>query len=948
MTLYISRRPAYSVHMMPMLRRLEMSDTVKAWHTMDAPSVAGDRTVGVSTGLSRAEAIRRLDEYGPNELPDRGGKPVVQILWEQFTSVLLVVLIAAAFISALLGDYQDMAAILAIVILNALLGFRQEYRAEKAIAALKQLAVPLVKVRRDNRIEEISSRELVPGDILLLEAGNIVPADARILESYSLRTQEAMLTGESEPVEKDAQALGTPDMPLGERRNMVYMGTNVSYGRGEAIVVATGLQTELGHMADLLQNVTRKPTPLQRRLDHLGRNLVRIALLLVGLVFLLGVLRGEDLRVLLLTAISLAVAAVPEGLPAVVTIALALGAQRMLRRNALIRTLPSVETLGSVTVICSDKTGTLTQNRMTVSVLDVAGQQIDLLPEMQGNEPVVYLQDRQSLTAHQQALALLLAGGALCNDAILVREDADHWSAAGDPTEAALVVAAAQFGLNKDELETVLPRTGELPFDSERKMMTTVHRLPDGSSRVPGVLQPAIAWIEQQGGVPAVAFTKGAVDQLISCTQAVWVGDHSEPLNADWRDRIENAHRQLAARGMRILGIAFRPLHAAASRENGVDLECDMIFIGMVGIIDPIRPEAKAAVLECKAAGIRPVMITGDHPVTALAIARDLQITSGDALLTGNEFANLTPPQLSNRVEDVAVYARVAPEQKLTIVTMLQEHGEIVAMTGDGVNDAAALKQADIGVAMGRNGTDVAKEAADMVLLDDNFATIVAAVEEGRTIYENIRRFIKYILTGNVAEIWVMLVAPLIGMPLPLLPLQILWINLLTDGLPGLALSVDSGDRTTMRRPPVPLDEPIFGRGMGRDILWLGIVMGLISLIAGFSYWSAGNVVWQTVVFTTITFSQIAFALALHSERAGFFRLDLRSNPALVGALLVTLFLQLLVVYLPALQSLFKTVALPAEDLIICLALSMIVFWFVKVQQVIGRRFKRDRQASGE
>ena len=902
------------------------------WYRTEGADVLSDLKTRLGQGLAQAEAERRLAEYGPNELIERGVKSPWRILWEQLTAVMVVILIVSAVISAFLGDYEDAIAIMAIVVLNAILGFTQEYRAEKAMAALKKLAVPTVKVRRDGQVREISARELVPGDIVLLEAGVLVPADGRLVECMNLRTQEAALTGESEPVEKHPNALAGIDLSLGDRKNMVYMGTVVTYGRGLAVVTETGMHTELGHIAEMIQTVEREPTPLQRRLEQLGRGLAIAALAIVTVVFVLGLLRGEDARLMFLTAISMAVAAVPEGLPAVVTIALALGAQRMLKRQALIRKLPAVETLGSVTFICSDKTGTLTENRMTVTVLDVMGetQRVDTL--LRDGTPVLDADLVPGERPQVRSLGLLVKAAALCNDATLTTTttdgDSDEYQAIGDPTEGALVVAAAQLGLVKSQLDQRWPRVAEAPFTSERKRMTTIHQVNVSPEQTDAPWRDA----------PFVAFCKGAVDGMLEITSQVWTGDRAAPVTDDLRQRILAANDRLAQDGQRVLGVAFRPSSTRPATADEAELEREMTFVGLIGMIDPPRAEVKDAVQTCKTAGIRPVMITGDHPLTAQHIARELSIAADGRALTGQELARMSVEELEDVVEQVPVYARVSPEHKLKIVQALQDRGHIVAMTGDGVNDAPALRKADIGVAMGITGTDVAKEAADMVLLNDNFATIVAAVEEGRTIYDNIRKFIKYTLTSNAGEILVMLLAPFLGMPLPLLPLQILWINLVTDGLPGLALTLEPAERDTMRRPPYQPQESIFGRGLGRDILWVGLLMALVSLAMGFWAWSGGNPAWQTMIFTTLTLSQLGNALALRSERDSLFRIGLLSNTAMLGTVLLTFGLQLAVVYLPFLQAIFKTQALSARDLGISLVLSTIVFLGVETAKWIMRR----------
>ncbi|NPA06536.1 MAG: cation-translocating P-type ATPase [Chloroflexi bacterium] len=919
------------------------------WYRLPVTEVLRHLGTDPTTGLSEEEARRRLEQYGPNQIVERGPESPWRIFLEQFRDPLVILLLLSAAVSAFLGDYKEAIAIMIIVVLNAAIGFSQEYRAEKAIAALKRLAVPVVKVLRDGQVKEIPASLLVPGDIIFLEAGMTVPADARVIESVNLRTQEAALTGESEPVEKISDPLDVPNLPLGDRRNMVYMGTAVIFGRGKAVVVATGMQTELGRIAAMLQSVEREPTPLQRRLAQLSKGLAWAALVIVVVVFSLGVLRGEDWETMFLTAISLAVAAVPEGLPAVVTIALALGAQRMLRRKALIRKLPAVETLGSITVICSDKTGTLTENRMTVAVLDMAGYQKPLrMTELLEKQRSARAEcpPEPDWSALPPEVGLLFIAAALCNDAVLVprSEDQERCTAVGDPTEAALVLAAAQVGLPKPVLEQVLPRVAEVPFTSRRKRMTTVHRWePEVAQRYPWTqrLQELVA---NQGSLPRyVAFTKGAVDVLLARADRVWIHDQVQPMDEEWRARIQAANDRFAEQGMRVLGVAARRLDVDPLPTSPEELEPiaeqGLVFLGLVGILDPPRPEAREAVATCKQAGIRPIMITGDHPLTARFIARVLGIMEDDGeVITGAQLETMDDETLREKLKRVRVFARVSPEHKLRIVEALQTDGEIVAMTGDGVNDAPALKKADIGVAMGITGTDVAKEAADMVLLDDNFATIVAAVEEGRVIYDNVRRFIQYTLSSNTGEILVMLLAPFLGMPLPLTPLQILWINLVTDGLPGLALTLEPAEEDVMRRPPYKPDESVFGRGLGRDTLWVGALMGLVTLLGGWLAWRAGHAAWQTILFTVLTLSQMGNALALRSYRQSLFHQGLRSNLALVGAVLLTLVGQFAVIYVPALQHLFHTVPLRGEDFIMAMGLSTVVFWAYEFKKWLVRR----------
>ncbi|GAB4468395.1 MAG: cation-translocating P-type ATPase [Anaerolineae bacterium] len=908
-----------------------------AWHSLEIDEILSRLKADPEKGLSQEEANRRLEQYGPNELVETGLKSPWLILWEQFTDAMVVVLIVAAIISFLLGDALDGIVILAIVVLNGGLGFVQEYRAEQAMAALKKLSAPVVRVRRGGHVVQVDSHKIVPGDIVLLEAGSMIPADARVIEAANLRVQEAALTGESEPVDKHTDPIqGGSSVPLGDRINMLYKGTVVTYGRGTAIVVETGMRTELGRIANLIQSVENEQTPLQRRMAQLSRSLAVAALVIVAIVFALGLLRGEDLLEMFYTAIAMAVAAVPEGLPAVVTIALALGAQRMLKRKALIRKLPAVETLGSVTVICSDKTGTLTENRMTVTILDVAGHRESLTETLgRGHKPLCREDDHHTPSPVQR---ILLIGGALCNDALLECEDEEKgYEIVGDPTEGALLVVAARFGLWKEDLEHALPRVAEVPFSSERKRMSTIHRIPAEHAD----LLPPEMMVQ---GSDLLLFTKGGVDSMLEVSTHVWVDGEIKPLDDHWRERILNANNELAQDGLRVLGLGFRFMPEIPDTTDEAAVERDLIFVGMLAMIDPPRPEVKRAVETCKTAGIRPVMITGDHPLTAYHIARDLGIVSGQdgRVITGVELAEMPPEELDRVVPEVSVYARVSPEHKLRIVEALQRHGHIVAMTGDGVNDAPALRKGDIGVAMGITGTDVSKEASDMVILDDNFATIVAAVEEGRNIFDNVRKFIKYTMTSNTGEIWVMLLGPLLGMPLPLTALQILWINLVTDGLPGLALGVEPPERNTMQRPPYAPNESVFARGMGRHILSIGFLMGLVSL--GIGLWvfrgRGSDSYWQTMVFTTLTLSQMGHALAIRSERDSLFRIGLFSNKALLGAVLLTFVLQIAVIYIPLGQALFETEPLSLIDLLISLGLSTVVFWAVELEKLISRHIK--------
>ena len=920
---------------------------MNTWYKLDSAEVLKQLNTNADRGLSSTEVANRLKQYGCNELTEQPGESLWHILWKQLTATMVMVLIVAALISIALRDYTNAVAIVTIVAFNAILGIRQEYQAGRAIAALKKMAVSTVKVRRDDRVQEISARLLLPGDIVLLETGNLVPADSRLLESVNLRIQEASLTGESEPTEKNDQTLGQTDVPIGDRHNIAYMGTVVTYGRALAVVTDIGDQTELGRISTAIQTVQPQSTPLQKRLDQLGLRLAMITMFLVVLIFGMGLFRGEALSLMFITAVSVAVAAIPEGLPAVVTISLALGAKRMLEQHALIRKLPAVETLGSVTVICSDKTGTLTENRMTVTFLDVAGHQADLTSSQHQdvvNADTATDAATSSLLQTHPELGWLLTAAALCNDALLEPnpDRPQQFHAVGDPTEGALVMAAAQAGLWKSDVERSLPRIAEQPFEAERKRMTTVHTIPPIATPMAEPLKRVVS--EFAGHGPSIAFTKGSVASLIEVSTQVWVDGQAAPIDDQWRQKILAANDQLACNGMRVLGFAFRPIatpppiNANNPNTDEAPLEQNLTFIGMVGMIDPVRPEVKEAILTCQDAGIRPVMITGDNALTAQSIARELGIVPNDRILTGQEISKLSSAALAEQVATIAVYARVSPQNKLDIVKALQTQGHIVAMTGDGVNDAPALKQADIGIAMGITGTDVAKEAADMVLLDDNFATIVAATKEGRVIYDNIRKFIKYTLTGNAGELWLILLAPLLGMPLPLIPLQILWINLLADGLLALALSVEPAERKIMRRPPRHPDESIFSRGVGRGIVWIGLFLGLILLAVGYRYWSTGQTSWQTMVFTTLALSRVGMAEAMRSDRDALWRIGLLSNKPLLGAVILTIGLQMAVIYIPVLQGVFQTTSLSPIDLFICLGLSIVVCGAIELEKLLKRQ----------
>lgn len=842
-----------------------------------------------SQGLNSQETASRLEQDGRNELQEKPGRSPLVMFLDQFKDFMIIVLIAAAVVAGFTGEISDTIAIAVIVILNAVIGFVQEYRAEKAMAALKKMAAPEAAVLRDGARVTIPAAELVPGDVVLLETGKIVPADMRIIEAVRLKIEEAALTGESVPSDKQTEPLSKKGIPVGDRSNMAYKGTVVTYGRGKGVVTATGMSTEIGKIAGMLQAEEKVKTPLQKRLARFGQVLALAILGLCVIFFAAGIIRGEPVMLMLLTAISLAVAAIPEALPAVVTIALALGARKLVKQNALIRKLPAVETLGSITYICTDKTGTLTENRMTVEeVYSRAGK-------VEKKEDNFFF------------LAL-----ALSNDASLDAEG----RITGDPTEIALFSYARYHGFKKAVLEKAFPRVMELPFDSGRKRMTTFHRHP-------------------QGGY--VSFTKGALEILSERSNSMDGPQGQMPFDPQ---SVLNEGDHMASKGLRTLGIAMRRWDRLPEETEPDKVESNLLFLGIAGLIDPPREEAEAAVAECVSAGIKPVMITGDHQATAVAIAKRLGILKNDskAVMNGPELARISIKEFEKKVETTRVYARVAPEQKLKIIRALQDRGQFAAMTGDGVNDAPALKRADIGIAMGITGTDVSKESADMILLDDNFATIVKAVKEGRRIFDNIRKFIKYTMTSNSGELWTLLLAPFLGLPIPLLPIHILWINIVTDGLPGLALAAEPAEKNIMQKPPRKPKESIFAHGMAPHIICIGLLMGLVSI--GAQTWSinVGFEHWQTMVFTVLCFSQMGHVLAIRSERESLFKQGLLTNKPLLGAFLLTFVLQMMTIYVPFLNPIFHTGPLTFTELVITLALSTVVFIVVEMEKWVKRR----------
>ncbi len=868
------------------------------WHLRDAHELAREHEVDPAHGLQAHQVTALSLQHGANALPTSTTRSLWVLLIDQFSDFMILVLLGAAVISGVVGDLVDTLVILVIVLLNAAIGLVQAWRADQALAALQRLAAAQATVVRGGQVQQVLAHALVPGDIVLLEAGNKVPADLRLIEIAQLKVDESALTGESVTVDKHPGVLSGVVHALGDRLNMAFKGTTATHGRGRGLVVATGMNTELGKVAGLLDQDTNRSTPLQLRLAAFGKRVALAVLAICAVIFVVGLLRGESPLLMVLTAVSLAVAAIPEALPAVVTVLLALGARKMVSFNALIRRLPSVETLGSITYICSDKTGTLTQNRMQAECL-VAGAN--------GTGPAwvpgAVLPDDESGPLYAE----LLRAAALCNDAS--RSADGSWL--GDPTETALADVAARAGFDKAALDAQWPRVHELAFDASRKRMTTFQSSLQGY----------------------VAYTKGAPESVIPLCIGQWLADGPGNLDASaWLARAE----VLAAQGLRVLALARRNYEQLPEVDSDINVvESGLCFIGLIGLIDPPRPEAADAVRECMAAGITPVMITGDHPATARAIALRLGIVEDASApaLTGADLAALDEETLSARVHQVRVYARVDPAQKIRIVEALQALGEFVAMTGDGINDAPALKRADIGVAMGKGGTDVAREAASLVLLDDNFATIVKAVREGRRIYDNVRKFVRYAMTGNSGEIWVIFLAPLLLLPIPLLPIHILWVNLVTDGLPGLALSVEPAERGIMQRPPRAPTESLFANGMWQHILGVGLLLG--GLCLGVQAWaiSTGHAHWQTMVFTVLTLGQMAHVMAIRSEHDPLWRIGIGTNRPLLGAVLLTFALQMATIYVPMLNPIFKTEPLSLPELAVCMAAALVVFLVVEMEK---------------
>lgn len=864
--------------------------------------------LGVSeAGLSSEEAEKRLEKYGKNELKEKEKVSVLQLFISQFKSILIFILITASVISALLGEIVDAIVIIFTVFLAGILSFVQEYRAEKAIELLKSLTSPEATVIRDGVEKNISSNNLVPGDLILIETGDRIPADARIVKEFNLKIDESSLTGESVPVQKNIEALPS-ETPEADRTNMVYTGTAVAYGRGSAIVTATGMNTAFGELAGLLGTIERSRTPLQESLDKFGRWIGIATLIIVAFVAMLGVFYGFPLLDMFLWGVALAVAAIPEALPAVVTVGLGLGVRRMVKRHALVRKLPSVETLGATNVICSDKTGTLTQNKMTVEKICVNKQVLNVTGAGYSPEGE-FFKGSDKVSTDDSHLQILLLGAVLCNDAGLFKEN-EKWEIKGDPTEAALVVAAAKAGLHKVDIDQKYPRLGEIPFSSERKRMTTISKLEADSGSFP-----------LKG---LVAFSKGAPEVILGSCTKIFLDGEIKPLSPEIKQLITGEVRKMADQALRVMALSFHPLDEELFIENNSSgnfpsdkIEEDMIFSGLTGMRDPPREEVKVAIQKCENAGIKTIMITGDHKITASAIAKELGILKkNDLTLTGSELDNLSDAEFEGEVERVSVYARVYPTHKLRVIDALKKKGYVVAMTGDGVNDAPALKAADMGIAMGITGTDVSKEASSMILTDDNFASIVAAVEEGRNIFKNIRNFITYGLSAHIGEVLIVLISILGWQILPLIAVQILWINLITDGLPPMALSVEPPDSGIMRQKPRNVEEGLItrreiaaGLGIGGLIAFQALLVLTWALDRNFSIEKL-----QTLIFTLVVFSEMFNAFNWRSDRYSIFSLGIFTNRSLVYAVLTTIILQLVVIYVPFFQTAFRTVPLSLSD----------------------------------
>jgi Ca2+-transporting ATPase len=897
---------------------------MKNWWHLDIQETARTLETDLAAGLSETEVRSRLARFGPNSLREEKGRGRWRIFLDQFANFIIWVLVGAAIVSGFLQEWVDALAIIAIIVLNSILGFIQENRAEKSLLALRRMAAPFSRVVRDGLRASVPAADLVPGDLVELEAGDHVPADGRVVwRTPNFAVQEASLTGESTPVLKTTLELEERDVPLAERANIVYMGTSVVAGKARALAAETGMRTELGRIAGMIQSIPSETTPLQKRLDQFGKWIVYLCFALVAIVFAMGLLRGGKVLDMFLTAVSLAVAAIPEGLPAVVTIALALGVQRMIRRNVLIRRLPSVETLGCATVICSDKTGTLTKNEMTVrSVFTMTGM-YDVTGTGYGPKGE-FLRNGAAVDPNKNAdLGACLRAGVLCNGAELV-ENGGSAKILGDPTEGAILTVAAKAGLRKDRLAADFPFVEEIPFDSERKLMTIVRRRPADNLHI--------------------AYVKGAPDVLLELCPRVLDGGAERPGTDGDLARIQETIDRLSEQALRVLAVAVRTFEREPDEYHASHIETDLTFVGLIAMIDPPREEVKEAIAKCRHSGIKTVMITGDHKNTAVAIARELGFFGADSLaLTGQELDALTDADFERDIDRMRVYARVSPEHKLRAVRAWRKRGDVVAMTGDGVNDAPAVKEADIGVAMGITGTDVTKEVSDMIITDDNFASIVAAVEEGRGIYDNIKKFIHYLLSCNSGEILVMFTASLFGLPLPLLPVQILWVNLVTDGLPALALGMDPVEKDVMDRPPRPTDEAVITRARMGLILSQGFLIASCAL-AAFCFVllveNEGIVRARTAALFTMTCSQLFHALNCRSQSRSLFQLGLFTNGKLLLAGAASLVLQVVITYWPVTQRIFRVEALSLLDMAVMIGLSSLPLWVMELAKLVNRRVR--------
>jgi Ca2+-transporting ATPase len=887
------------------------------WFAMEAQEVVRSFSGNCERGLTSNEVTKRQLKYGYNQLQSKKKITPWRIFGRQFTDFMVLVLIGAALVSFLLGEKADAITIMAIIILNAILGLVQEYRAEKSLEALKELTAPLAHVLRDSKVQQISAKEVVPGDILILESGDCVAADARLIQTIELEVNEATLTGESLAVPKNKSIIPDNHPALGDEHNMVFAGTIVSSGRGKAVVIATGMKTEIGKIADLIDKSPDEATPLQKRLEQLGRYLIYICLAICAAVGTIGILRGEEPRKMFLAAVSLAVAAIPEGLPAIVTISLAIGVQKMIQRKAIIRKLPAVETLGCATVICSDKTGTLTQNALAVTRLWAAGQEYNIAGENRADHI-------QLIIDRNEPIKNLLKIGALCNNTQLDRDNSGKWRIIGDPTEGALLIAAEKLGVDLLQLQKEQYRLGEIPFSSERRRMGVWVRPPYGTG--------------QQEETHLLV--KGAADVILERCDSILTNQGIVSMNQRWQIEIKKRVEEWGADALRVLAFAYRTGNLPEiNRKNKTDPETGLVFVGLAGMIDPPRPESRSAIEKSRRAGIHTKMITGDYPRTAAAVAKQIGLLRPNGrIITGLEIDSLKDEQLAKVIGQIDVFARVSPYHKLRIVRALKNQGEIVAMTGDGVNDAPAIKEADIGVAMGISGTDVTKEASAMVIADDNYATIVAAVEEGRIIYENIRKFIRYLLSCNIGEILTILGGILIGLPFPLLPIQILWVNLVTDGLPAIALGMEGAEPGIMNRPPRPPREGIFSRGLGLKIGLRGLLIGAVTLLIYFYKLKSGGGLDEarTAAFAALVFAQLFFVFQCRSERRTMFQINLWKNKFLVGAVFISAMMQILVMTIPWLQQIFNTTALKGRDWLIIILLT----GFLNVLSDLGFQFR--------